>query len=217
MDPTRQIRLLIPPFFFFASILSAIFFSNMVESLDWIRKQSLPGLVGIVALIGIATVPLGFFFSTATHIFLRLFRIFGWNYENGLSEGDLNRIWPLLGTRLERDARIKTYITGVRKTSCETRHYVAATLDHGILYNHARGIQEWVMRAYTAFWVSACSVVALVLSLVVIVQLVCTPWEWWVWYAIVLVILLAGAFLARHDTLRMTEFQTYRMTLGNQL
>jgi hypothetical protein len=211
MDPTRQIRLLIPPFFFFSSFLSAIFTSNVYKYWHWLSKQDIATIAGFVAFIGVASLPMGYLLSTITIIFFKLFRFFGLIYESSLSEEDLTRIWPLLNTKLGRDDRSKKYLLCGKRTSCETRWFASVILDHEIIYTRSKGIYEWMLRAYSAFWVAACSAMALIVSIIlVIVSGIDAPNEWWVASTIFLAIMILGAYLARRDSIQMEEFQSHR-------
>ena len=204
---------LIPPFFFYASLLSAGLFADIESSLTWFREQDVGGIAGMAALIAVSTLPIGFFISSATVLLLRfVFWLGGRNYETDLSEKELDSIWPLLGTNLGRHTNFDGSNRDEKKTPTDIRRYACATVDHEIIYNNSQGIHEWSARAYTAFSISSNSCLALLLSSAMSVFLrICAPWQWWICSVIVFLLLFAGAFFARRDSLNMSRFQRFRL------
>lgn len=212
MDPTRQIRLLIPPFFFYTSLLSAWFFTEIQKQGGLLYKQDLSTIATVAVIVGASSIPVGFLLSTITFLFLRLFRLFGLNHETGLSEENIDKIWPFLGTELPR----RKLITKCRKrTKRYIRHFVSVTIDHEIIYRYSKGIQEWMARSYSAYWVSACSATALLFSFIVVLssEKLHAPCEWWIASVVVFVVMVLGAINARYDTFKMQEFQLHRNAL----
>ncbi len=215
MDPMRQIRLLIPPFFFYASIILAKIFST--GRIEWISDQKMGEIAGIAAFLALSALPLGFLISSLTILTLRvLFPLFGKCMETDMDEKDLDRVWPILGTKLKRDYRSKTSWTGEVTTPNDVKRDVNNTLDHGILYNYSKGLHEFIMRSYTAFIISSSSAIAILLSYIAIYFLnICLTLEWCFVIGIILLILIVGAYFSRRDTLRMVKFQTYRIRFGD--
>lgn len=209
MDPIRQIRLIIAPFFFFLSLGLAL----------WPLENPQITTTHIIGIIGISTLPLGFLISNITIILLRLiFRIFGRNYETDFTVADVNRIWDNLNIRAQyRDELFPQNSTRINKSSLDNILDVTIIHDHGILYNNNRGIHEWIMRAYSGFVISINSVMAIIFSYIVAFYLdfrsifeIKHHADWLIWTSIVLMILLVGALRARDDLFRTTRFQTYR-------
>jgi hypothetical protein len=205
LDPTRQIRLLIAPFFFFVSIIFAYLSAGKALPL----QNNMAALVGVVTL---STLPVGFLISSIVHIFLRaLFRMFKSNFETHLSEEDINRIWPQLNTSLGRHTRSIISKTGIKKTPANVELCIAVTFDHGILYKNNRGVHEWIMRVYTAFMTSINSLVAILFSYIAVVFLrVSPPCVWWLCTGSIVILLFVGAWGARDTLFEIVEFQTHR-------
>jgi hypothetical protein len=211
MDPVRQIRLLIPPFFFFGSLLTGWFTSNIHCHWNWLKNQNITTITGIVAIIGIASLPIGFLLSTMTLMFLKFFRYFGWTYETGLTENELSEIWPLLDTRLGRNNNRGLYLLTGERTSNETRWHASVEFVHNIIQSRSKGIFEWMSRAYSAFWICSCSLTSLVLTIVVLLfGKITPPAEWWYINGFLIIIMGIGALLARRDVINMERFQTLK-------
>ena len=77
MYPSRQIRIIIPPFFLFASLISAVLFSIDLTTIRlWSQEIGLKGWEVIamsLGLIGVATLPIGFFLSTLSTLYMDFF------------------------------------------------------------------------------------------------------------------------------------------------
>ncbi len=205
MDPTRQIRLLVAPFFFFVSVASAYCSAGIALPLS----NDKSAFVGAIAL---AILPMGFLISTLTIVLLRrLFRLFGSNFETDLSEADMDRIWLQLHPKLSRRKSAQNSETKQAKTSKDEEIYIAASFDHGFLYENHRGLHEWLMRVYSAFMTSANSFVAILLSYVAKLILDLHPsYFWWLCTVTVEILLLIGAIMARRNLLGMLRFQFNR-------
>jgi len=209
MDPTRQIRLLVAPFFFFASLVLAYLTAGKEVPL----QNNILALIGVITL---STLPVGFLISSLAFILLRvLFRAFGSNFETHLSEEDIDRIWPKLNTSIGRHACSKASKSGAMRTPKDIELYVAATFDHGILYEKSRGVHEWIMRVFTAFMTSVNSLVAILISYAAVAILCLSPsWQWWLCTGVIVIVLFIGAWRAQRTMLKMFEFQTHRMFEG---
>jgi hypothetical protein len=106
MDKDRQIRMLIPPFFMFASVLWEAFLSHDLQQYlqnanvgsEYAYVKTVLSLLGIV---GVATLPLGYVIGLLTISVLRLpliRRCFPHkNYEIPISKAAMEKIWRLLG------------------------------------------------------------------------------------------------------------------------
>lgn len=212
MDPIRQIRLLIAPFFFFASLITAGLLSSNIAKL-WPGEID-PGLgqiAGLAGIVGISVLPFGFLISTISMLMLRLFFIKSDGfYQSRLSEEELDLIWPKLKTTLKR--KIYSKFNGKReKTPGSTKLKALVTFDHGIIYKESPGVFEWLTRTYTAFVVSVNSAIALALSFVVIIIInLCPPWPWWVISIVIFLTMVIGALSARRDNINVFKFQLYR-------
>lgn len=200
MDQNRQIRFLIPPFFLLASLFwgDHLSCSNIVRE---IAKMPDNQLLAIVAAIGASTIPLGFLIGALPiavfHLIgfaLKISKKIKWNYESGISEDAVKKIWPKLNTKLELDYG--------------QRFYVSATFDHGIL---PQRINSWTLRRWNAFNVNVNCCSALLLShafgrIFSIDQTSC----WWLTTFIIMIPLSINAVTAWCQTMKMLEFQANR-------
>lgn len=222
MDPTRQVRLAIPPFFFFACLLSAKFFADPEECLGWIEGHEVVQLGALVALVAIASLPIGFIVSTLTTFILR----FGFilirdsNYETNIKTDDilpaLRMVCPKLATHADSQVSLKWWRKKKNLRNAELLRYTIVAFDHGFLCEKYPGIHHWLGRVYNIFMVSANSAVAVLLALgVVMMQSDQSSSEWYdkfppdSWFIVtcgLLVTLFLGALYTRHVTLRMMRF-----------
>jgi hypothetical protein len=90
MDPARQLRFLVAPFFFFSSLLWGYYLSHGLPALE---------VSGLIAVLVASFFPIGFFIGVLSHLLLKLFfrAVFRHWSEVHLEENALRRIWLLLG------------------------------------------------------------------------------------------------------------------------
>ncbi|MDD4051608.1 MAG: hypothetical protein PHR28_06905 [candidate division Zixibacteria bacterium] len=212
MDQTRQIRLLIAPFFFFATLISAQYFADTPRTLEWMNAHSSSTIAAIAGLLAAATLPVGFLINTVTVFLLRiLFWLFGKNYEADITKADFDLVLPHFDSVLNNHIRSMALD---KKWGCNTvriMRYIAVTFDHDILYRHRHGIHEWLTRVFSVCMVSASSVVAVFLALIVICLLPISTKYWWDWTIWGIIVLLSmGFWYARDEVLEMTRFQMYQ-------
>ena len=196
MAQVRQIRLLIPPFFLAASLLLGAV-SDGIDLPKMLAPVDPKVILTMLAIFGIGVLPLGFFLSAMSILFLRLWaKRKGWEtYEVHFKDPKtLGRIWTQLNIH-ESCPQDSTLIL-----------YATATFDHEVLN---KGIHEWLLRRWSSFNVSAHSCTALVFSMLVAL-LWFPPWHWWVAVVIMIVILFSSAIVARRETMAMLDFQSHR-------
>jgi hypothetical protein len=195
MDPDRQIRFAIPPFFLFFSILVGVFLSNNPLR-DWLTSVEGPRLLAVGTAIAASTLPVGFVISSITFLLLRLcFLPTGRSFETFISPVALMAVWPSLKTTLQ----------------CEQKwHFESVvTLDHELL---SSGMHSWIMRRWNAFLISTQACVALSLAHVVAQALSLEqPCLWFVGSLCIGGILALNAIVAWRGTMKMLEFQAFRL------
>lgn len=187
MDAVRQIRLLIPPFFFILSIV----WGGVLAGSDFralMQKETATFVIGAVVA---SLLPLGYLISAVS---VSILRFVDEDYEARLPDKCLERIWPHLESSQQLDP--------------EKRLYIAATFDHELL---SPGVHEWLLRRWNSFNIGAHSVTALLLAhlaggLLGIDQ----KWQWWSTSGVIAVILVIHAKSAWRQTMLMVEFQSYR-------
>ncbi|MGA2771250.1 MAG: hypothetical protein ABSG26_10590 [Bryobacteraceae bacterium] len=195
MDQDRQIRFLIPPFFFFASLLIGVLVRNNALRV-WLQAASPQHLLAVGGVITGSLLPVGFLISTITFLLLRVaFLLRRGSFETTLTFAALKATWPHLKTSLPFDQRLT--------------FQAAVTLDHELL---SSGMHSWVLRRWSAFLISAQACVGIALAHLVayflrLEQLL----EWWTLSLSVGLVLLFNAVVCWFGTMKMLEFQAYRI------
>lgn len=200
MDQDRQIRLLIAPFFLYAWIgLGALFDeSNIVRDLPWMMGTG--GAVALVTFITASLLPLGFLLGAINHVLLHCsFRVLrGKPYDTIQSDERFCMLWPDLKTDLERS----------------NKHLLNAsvTLDHELISD---GVHTWIMRRWSAFLVSANSLLAVLLAHLLAYTFafllrIEQTYSWWGFTIAVFIFLLPNAIITWKGTVEMLEFQCTR-------
>ena len=195
MDETRQIRFLIAPFYFFASLIGGAFLAGALQ-VDVLTDAQLHTVVALAALIIASALPLGFLIGSISILALRgLSVLWRWSsYEVQLQPETWQRLWPRFQTGQPYEKSLELY--------------AAATFDHELL---SRGVHEWLTRRWTAFNVAVHSCTALLLALLVGILL---PFSvkpaWWVSTAVLAAVFILHARFASRDTMRMIDFQSHR-------
>ena len=113
MDTGRQLRFVVAPFFFFASLLWGYY----------LAQQKLPNFSSsqLLTALGVAFFPIGFLIATVSHLVLKLIFFLAtrnWS-EVRLEDSAFARIWSLLHVGGDPDRRWE--------------YYASASFDHGIL------------------------------------------------------------------------------------
>jgi hypothetical protein len=201
MDQDRQIRLLIPPFLFFASLVVGLLFDNPRWA-QLSQSYTKDSLVPLGAVIAAALLPIGFILSAASGIVLRLlFLPFRKPYEACLSSEALQSMYQLTGV----DDQIFPKPDG----TASDQLFAAVSFDHSIIES---GIHTWIMRRWNAFNISTTSLVALILALSVApLFAIHRSRSWWITSVAVGFLLVVNAILAWRGTMHMVEFQAVRL------
>jgi hypothetical protein len=207
MDKERQIRFLYPAFILIASFLVGVYLdpcksiSDLLPVTDSELKSS--DIVAVLVGGGVFILVLGFLIGTLTVNILRVgFFLFGHrNYEIVLPDDAYDRIlrfidWPN------------------NQIQPRERFYAAVTFDHEILSN---GIHDWIVRRWNAFYVSANSILALILAPVIGLSLSVHLTFWWILLtAVTSILILLNCITAWRETMRMLEFQSRRNKIPKQ-
>ncbi len=203
MDEARQVRFLVAPFYFLASLLAGAVLAGRIcpASLTDVQLNS---VLAIGAAVLASTLPLGFLLGSVSILALRAIFLVGsalhWthnaNYEASLSPETWKRIWPKL--QMPEDFSFEASLA----------LYTAATYDHELLH---RGIHEWLGRRWNAFNVSVNSATALLLAPFAggLLSIAVKP-AWWIPSLVLAAVFLTTAVLAWRDTMQMIEFQAHR-------
>lgn len=195
MDFIRHGRYVIPSFLFFLSLLSL--WSASGPDIETVTAKE---LTVAIAVLGAATLPLGFFIGGVSVLILRLIFFVGtlgdWNYEVRVSEGAWGKISEFLGTPFQRSERV-----------------VAGSAFQLELPDN---VFLWIDRRWNAFNVYINSLVAIALAyLCGAFALGFHPTV--VWTAAFLLIALVAIMLAIgtwRSVMAMTELQARRVTHG---
>jgi hypothetical protein len=199
VDEARRFRFLVPPFFLLASLYVGVLFSPIHLS-ALTGKYSTQDLIAFAAAVGASALPIGFLLTSVSILVLRVVGVLAGKrtYEVTVSSEWLDRVWPLMRTRLPCDRRWLLY--------------AAATFDHELL---APPIHEWIQRRWSTFNLSVHSFVAVMLAHLAapFSSQISESWEWVAVTISTLVIFGANAWIAWRQTMNMLEFQSYRLCL----
>ena len=166
MDKDRQIRMLIPPFFLLASVLWAAYLSgdlrvflhpakvqvaNVKDGDDVLRDEVaiVKSVLSVVAVAGVATLPLGYAIGVLTLAILSVFSpLFPQRaFDVPVSDEGMKVIWERLGLPEQPKNRAL---------------YGAAVFDHYLL---KKPVHEWLFRRWSAFLIASQCALALALSI----------------------------------------------------
>lgn len=144
--------MLIPPFFLLASVLWASYLSGDLGAFLHSTKDeaaTLKSVLSVVAVAGVATLPLGYGIGVFTLTILGFFSpLFPQRaFDVPISDGGMKVIWRKLGLPEQTKNRAR---------------YGAAVLDH---YLMKKPIHDWLFRRWSAFLIASQCVLALVLSI----------------------------------------------------
>lgn len=167
MDKDRQIRMLIPPFFLLASVLWAAYLSGdlgaflhpyqsssaAVKSANDEHQDdvaTIKSILSVVAVAGVATLPVGYGIGVLTLTILGFFsRFFPQRaFDVPISDEGMKAIWDKLGFAKEEPRG--------------PARYAAAVFDHYLL---KKPIHEWLFRRWSAFLIASQCVLALGISI----------------------------------------------------
>ncbi len=205
MDPNRQIRLIIAPFFFYATIISAGLASNDFKAIWPFRHY--PDSTAIIGLIALSTLPLGFLLNAISSLFftmLRSIKGIRWNVEFDRSDRFFNRVRDNLGLKYINNAYPK-------KIKPHFKRNLFITFDHEFLKEQRNGIFEWQVRLYSVVTISFNSALAILLGIIYVCALEIKPGETWcIIIDCVIILLLINFFVSRRSLLKMHRFRSYR-------
>ncbi|MFC2104473.1 hypothetical protein ACFLS4_03870 [Bacteroidota bacterium] len=199
MDKDRQIRFLYPPFLILFSIAIALYFDEN-PSLDKLipicgNRLEVQEIMAVIIGSGIIMIVLGFIIGTITFNILRLsFWVFTWgkgNLEIGISEPVFKNINEKLG---------------LKEWNSKDKLYAGTTFDHHLI---PEKIHQWTRRRWNAFYVSANTVTALVLSFFIILHLnIVISIQWITVISFITLLFIFNSIIAWHQTMRMIAFQS---------
>jgi hypothetical protein len=162
MDADRQIRFLVAPILFVASLLLGALSTHTTPDIitryftdhsDWSKY------LGLIAGGGVAVFAAGYVIGACTNFVLRLifrYRPKCWGksrfYEAALSDAAFKNVWERLGAP---------------EKALDRKHELsaAAAFDHGLLQESHEGVHRWILRRWSAFSIAANSCCGLLLSL----------------------------------------------------
>ncbi len=207
MDEVRRIRFFVAPLLLLASLAAGMLLDAGWRPVVWnairgLPKESITGAITILVSGGIVVFAAGFVIGTMTYVLLRLsflavsvFTGGPRQHEAGLTEDTL--------TTLRRTLRL---FDGPGRNRADEL-YITVAFDHGVLRTLNDGIHNWIVRRWNAFSISATSVTAFAVSLL-LGGCLGISMCWWYGVVVVLAIMFSiSAILAWRDTMRMLTFQ----------
>ena len=211
MDPIRQIRFLIAPFFYFCFVFMGWLTSNFPCNMCYLRHLETGTIAGIVAVLGAATLPIGFLINSISLIIFWLFRPIGIPIYTGLSDDDIKRIWPLIYSSINLGERKRWYLFKGKQFQNNDKWFTSVTFDHECLKKYSPGIYDWMVRGYSAFTISVNCTIAVVLAFISIYFLeINFSYIWFALAVAITVIMLFGAIIAWNNNTKMEKFQSCR-------
>jgi len=199
MDFLRQSRYLIPPFLLLVAAVSAGYLNGAFTWQD-VKDLGAPTVALLIAFVGAATLPIGFFIGGLAVVFLRLGFWIGsgrGQFEAKLSDEAWTKIWSTLNT----------------SASVANQLYASISFEGEQLSDTAR---EWVDRRWNAFSTYAnCLVVLLpcfgggLLFLRPYTDATC----WWLTFiGLATALCVYMGILTWKQTMAMMEFNAHRVT-----
>jgi hypothetical protein len=196
MDKDRQIRMLIPPFFLIASVvweayLSGDLWQYLHATTSGADSASLKTVLSILAVVGVATLPVGYAIGVLTMCFLRLISpLFPLGtYEVPISRRAMEKIWKRLGLS-----------EGPHKSVLSA----AAVFDHALLQS---SIHQWLFRRWTTFNICTQCATALLLSYGLGHALHIQPtWKWGITISAAIGLFIWQAVTSWNETQEMFDF-----------
>ena len=194
MNEPRNLRFLIPPFFFFFWALLAGYFAD-VDFKAQLDEFSTNELLAITAVIGATSLPIGYLLTSISILFLKaIARFFGSHshtYEAHLSDKAFKTIWR--------------GIKASRTPNRDFELYAVATYDHSVL---RKEVHEWIQRRWNSFNIAAHSCTAILLSQATVLLLgVRYTCGFAICSLLMLVVLGSNAYVAWRHVMKMIEFQ----------
>jgi hypothetical protein len=197
MDEPRNIRFLIPPFFFFLSCVAAGYFSG-IDFAARLKPLEAEQILAIAAAIGAATLPIGYLLTSISilllHVLARFFE--ARTYEAHLSDDAFERVWKAVHAGPTSNRRSELY--------------AVVTYDHALL---PAEIHSWIQRRWNSFNIAAHSCTAILLSQAIVLLPGVHFTAYWGFMSVGLFALLSvNAYAAWCHVMRMLEFQVMRAT-----
>lgn len=209
MDEERKIRFLVAPLLFVSSLgwgmwLDPLWRQAITSSPFLTAEKGIGQAITILAGGGIFVFSLGVLIGTISYVTLRLFSlIIRWcfyhrngvnTHEAAVSDETLRLLWAKLGAPGEFDRK---------------RDFLAVVaFDHGLLRKSNEGVHRWMVRRWNAFSISATSITALALAVLVSYFSDIHPSRyWWSSIGFFLLVFSFTAVWSWRDTMRMLAFQ----------
>jgi len=206
MDPIRQIRFLIPPFFFYASLLWGVYWSDPCHNMFNLMFHADLNWTAIVGFAVAMALPVGFLIGTLTHVFLIvLFRI-KWpehDYDFYCTRGTLLKIFRKFRTSFS----VSSYESMGNDEKKKSKFLTLLSLIQGELFNKCPEIFSYATRVWTAYILSANSAMSLFLAPVLGFFLfgVGLSWHWLGFTFFLLFVFIISVFHSHKRTFQIVE------------
>lgn len=195
MDEGRNVRFLIPPFFFLLSVFLAAHFSD-VDVIAMLQPLTPQQILAVATGIGAATIPMGYLLTSISILLLNgLARFCGARYyEAHLSSEEVLNL-------------VSKEIKAAKPVDRTLELYAVATYDHAIL---PKQVHQWIQRRWNAFNIAAHSCTAIVLAqpAVLLVPKIHYTVSFAFSGAGMFAVLGINGYVAWRQVMRMIEFQT---------
>ncbi len=213
MDPNRQLRLIIAPFFFYAVLFSAKLFKCGISWIEDFSGDLSIELIGVgVTLLALSVLPVGFIFSTFGALLTRGFDCWSkGRWFSDLNEKESVDYLSKKGISEDSMGNMRAKRQGTRRQIYRLIRWTALTVDHGFSFKCYEGLHRFITRCYTAQSITVNTLVALVVGMVIVIA--CLPiTKWWlILWTSSLILLGLNVFFVRAD-LRRSIRLAYELT-----
>ena len=220
MDKEREIRLLIPPIFFFASLFLGIVVNpdksiaevthNFFDSANNIwPNNDVAGILQVLAGGGLLLFTAGYSIGGIT---ILLLRFLFWAYNSFISNGKYKGTYEAAMPKDDVQSLMKLVSAekGNNDFTDNEVFFAGVTFDHEITPKRSKPLHKWMVRRWTAFNISSSSSVALILSLIFGWWYNLFTCGWYIWMLMLSVMFCLSAIHAWHGCMGMLKFQAER-------
>lgn len=203
MDPSRQIRLLIAPFFFIFSLIVAIKFGTDEFGRILNGDVSHSDLFALITISLAATLPIGFTINLITSLIVHplIIRLYILHYFKCDKENKKNLI-KVLNKNIIYDNPIGVGKETTKITIQKLKHLIII-FEQGLLYNNYRELFDFQVRAHTSFTISLNIIIALIFS-IPIGYMFSPPDYWWISSVLcIIVLMVVHAWWSKNNSFKL--------------
>ena len=163
MDKSREIRLLIPPFFFFMFLALGLYWTEPMP--DWLNtcinsELIKENILGLIAIIVGASIPIGFLIGAISVLILKLIFVnSNSSFDCGSTESEIKNIKESVS-----QFRLSNREIEINEKSRRTAYVIL--MEYGILNNKFPNILQWLARRWSGYIIPVYSATAILLAII---------------------------------------------------